>query len=50
MTERGIRIRCSTEQYWSAVEDEVTMALPEDEEPMEDELQFLRDRQEMKPY
>ena len=52
MLEKGIRIRIPFERYFDPhVEvEEALLQLPEDEEPEEDELQFLRDRQDLKPY
>lgn len=51
MLERGIRIRVPFEEYWNEQEeDEPALRLPEDEELMDDELAFLRERQELKPY
>ena len=51
MVERGIRIRVPFEQFFDTiVEDEGLMILPDDEELEDDELAFLRGREEMKPY
>jgi hypothetical protein len=50
MTERGIRIRIGQDGYWEDVEEDMAEDLPEDEELEDDELAFLRERQEMKPY
>jgi hypothetical protein len=50
MTERGIRIRVPFEQFWDPNEEDEAMELPEDEEPDEDELGFLSERQRLKPY
>ncbi|EIW72388.1 hypothetical protein TREMEDRAFT_26535 [Tremella mesenterica DSM 1558] len=49
MVERGIRVRIPPEEYWEQDESEMDM-LPEDEELQDDELGFLRERQELKPY
>ena len=50
MIERGIRIRIPFEQFWDPNQVEEVMDLPEDEELEEDELEFLSERQKMKPY
>lgn len=52
IVERGIRIRVPFETFWSddnEGEEEMTV-LPDDEQLAEDELEFLRERQTMKPY
>ncbi|KAK8866141.1 hypothetical protein IAR55_001292 [Kwoniella newhampshirensis] len=52
MIERGIRTLIPFEQFFLTDEGEVepVIALPEDEELEDDELQFLSERQAMKPY
>ena len=51
MTERGIRIRVPFEAYFNtASEEAVGMVLPDDEELQDDELRFLGEREELKPY
>ena len=50
MTERGLRLRVPFEQFWDPIQEDENLALPEDHEPEEDELEFLREREGMKPY
>ena len=50
MIERGVRVRVPFEQFFDPTQQEGAIELPEDEELQEDELQFLRDREEAKPY
>jgi hypothetical protein len=49
MTERGIRVRMAPELFWETVEEERHDEAVY-EEPEGDELAFLRERQERKPY
>ena len=50
MIERGLRIRVAFEEFFDLNETEAAILLPEDDEPEDDELAFLRDREEAKPY
>ncbi|WVF70250.1 hypothetical protein IAT40_005039 [Kwoniella sp. CBS 6097] len=50
MIERGLRLRVPFERFWSNEEEMETIELPEDEDMGEDELGFLREREELKPY
>ena len=50
MTERGLRLRVPFEEYFDVNETEAAIVLPEDEELQDDELAFLRDTEEAKPY
>ena len=50
MTERGIRIRVPFESFFSLEMEEEGMVLPDDEELEDDELAFLRSREDLKPY
>lgn len=48
MMDRGIRLRCDPGDFWTLQDGEVD--LPSDEEPHDDELRFLTERQAMRPY
>jgi hypothetical protein len=50
ITERGIRIRVPFENHFETRHDESILKLPEDEEPVEDELAFLGEIDGAKPY
>jgi hypothetical protein len=52
MVERGLRIRIPFEQFFSTIveDEEGMMILPEDEDLEDDELAFLREKEELKPY
>lgn len=52
MMGRGIRIRIPAAAYWNPVYTgrDVEDELPHDDEPAEDDLQFMRDRQALRPY
>lgn len=50
MLERGVRVRCSTDDYWSPTGPEDEAVLPVDEEVGDDELRFLTDAQQSRPY
>ena len=50
MVERGLRVRVAFEDFWEPDEDGAGLILPDDEELEDDELAFLRERQELKPY
>ncbi|ORX37353.1 NRDE-2, necessary for RNA interference-domain-containing protein [Kockovaella imperatae] len=50
MIERGLRLRVPFEEFFDVNETEAAIVLPEDEELYDDELGFLRDREELKPY
>lgn len=51
MTERGVRVRIPFDRYWSREEEVSEMEIDDgDEEPLDDELAFLRERQKLMPY
>lgn len=51
MLARGLRLRIPFDVYFPPLDDEEPLLdLPEDEELHEDELEFLRERQTLKPY
>jgi hypothetical protein len=51
MTERGIRTRIPFEVYFDPTQaDGPAVVLPQDEELEDDELKFLGQREELKPY
>lgn len=49
---RGLRLRVPTATVWPpmGVREGLTEGLPEDESLAEDELDFLRERQALRPY
>lgn len=48
MIDRGLRLRCDPGDFWTSHLAEAD--LPSDEEPHDDELRFLTERQALKPY
>jgi NH3-dependent NAD+ synthetase len=50
MLERGFRVRCPTADYWSATDPNDEADLPVDEELADDELYFLTEAHESRPY
>ena len=50
MIERGLRLRVPFEHFWDPMEDVENLGLPDDQEPEEDELEFLRENARLKPY
>lgn len=51
MLARGLRLRIPFDDYFPPLDDdEPLLDLPEDEELHDDELEFLRERQTLKPY
>lgn len=50
MLERGLRIRSSTDDFWSQAGTDDEAELPVDEEVADDELRFLTQAHESRPY
>ena len=50
MMERGLRIRCPIDEYWSPADVEDEVDLPVDEEVADDELLFLTQAHDSRPY
>lgn len=50
MLERGLRVRCPTDEYWSRTAPEDGPDLPVDEDVADDELRFLTEAHEARPY
>lgn len=50
MLERGLRVRCPTDDYWSPAGPDNEAELPVDEEVADDELRFLTEAHESRPY
>ena len=43
-------MRVPFEQFWDPNEEDEVLDLPEDEEPEEDELEFLKESERLRPY
>lgn len=50
MLERGLRVRCPTDDYWSPTGTEEEAGSPIDEEVADDELRFLTQAHQARPY